>query len=107
MYNCPHSPLPEFFEVGGGGVYTFYRNRPGNRVINAEFWSIVGIEFTLQTTHRFYTSTFINVTILNFKSVVASYHCYSNFLVYIVQYCNSIRKLTMAQELPKHVFSQI
>ena len=29
------------------------------------------------------------------------------FLVYIVHYCYSIRKLTMAQELPKHVFSQI
>ena len=46
--------------------------------------------------------------LINFvASVVASYHCYSNFLLYIVHNCNSICKLTMAQELPKHVFSKI
>ena len=29
--------------------------------------------------------------------------CYSNFPLYIVHHCYSIRKLTMAQEFPKHM----
>ena len=35
-----------------------------------------------------------------------TWHC-EGFPLYIVHHCNSIRKLTMAQELPKHVFFQI
>ena len=44
---------------------------------------------------------------LSLSSIVVSYHCYSNFPLYIVHHCYSIRKLTMAQELPKHVFCKI
>ena len=36
--------------------------------------------------------------------LVVSYHCHSNFPLYIDHHCNSIRKLTMARELSKHVF---
>ena len=49
---CILAPLPEGSEVSGR-MYSCYCDRPGNRVINAEFWFIVGFEFTLQMAYIF------------------------------------------------------
>ena len=42
-------------------------NRPANKGINAKFWFLVSLEFTLQMAYIFYASALENVTILNFS----------------------------------------